>query len=89
MVDRAWGERAEVKAEDTLRIQRPTKPVDLPPDRGNLMNAEDIAGKLLGGSRSPCWVRRNVPGKMDLGHRTKMWWEYDVIEWIDSTKDAP
>ena len=69
-----------------LRITRPTKPVDPPPDRGNLMNAEDIAGQLLGGHVKADWVRRHVPGKMDLGHRTKMWWESEVIEWINSTR---
>ncbi len=77
-----------MKAEDTLRIARPDKTVEPPPNRGRLMNAEDIAGQLLGGSRSPCWVRRNVPGKMTMGHRTVFWWEYEVISWIDSTREG-
>ncbi len=75
--------------EDTsLRITRPTKPVEPPPDRGRLMNAEDIAGKLLGGHVKACWVRRHVPGKMTMGHRTVFWWEFEVIEWINSTKEG-
>ena len=53
------------------------------------MNAEDVAGQLYSGERTPKWVLRTVPGKMNLGHRTKMWWEFEVIEWINSTKDAP
>ena len=73
----------------TLRITRPTEAVEPPPDRGKLMNAEDVAGPIYGGRVTACWVRRHVPGKMNMGHRTKFWWEYEVIEWINSTKDGP
>lgn len=75
--------------EDTrLRIQRPTEPVEPPPYRGRLMKAYHVAEQLYSGERSPKWVLRNVPGKLNLGHRTKMWWEFEVIEWINSTKEG-
>ncbi len=74
-------------AGSNLRIARPSKPVDPPPDRGRLMNAYHVAEQVYGGARGPKWVLRNVPGKMTMGHRTVMWWEYDVIAWIDSKKD--
>ena len=51
------------------------------------MNAEDIAGQLFGGQVTPEWVRRKVPGKMAMGHRTVFWWESEVISWIDSKKE--
>lgn len=70
-----------------IRIQRPAKAVEPPPYRGKLMNAYDIAGQIYGGHVSADWVLRKVPGKMDMGHRTKMWWEFEVVEWINSTKD--
>ena len=72
----------------SLRIERPPTVVERPPDRGRLMDAKDIAGQLFGGRRTACWVRRHVPGKMTQGHRTVFWWEYEVIAWIDSTKEG-
>ena len=71
-----------------LQIARPDMAVEPPPDRGRLMNAHHVAEQLYSGERSPKWVLRNVPGKMNLGHRTKMWWEYDVIAYINSTKEG-
>ena len=72
-----------------LRITRPTEAVEPPPDRGRLMDAKDIAEQLFGGHVKAEWVRRYVPGKMTMGHRTVFWWEDEVIAWIDSTKDGP
>ena len=71
-----------------LRITRPTEAVEPPPDRGKLMNAADIVSDLYRGRVKACWVRRHVPGKMTMGHRTVFWWEYEVIQWIDSTKEG-
>jgi len=54
-------------------------------ERGPLLDAHQVAD-LIGGV-SPEWVRRNVPGKLDLGHSTKRWWRSDVLEWIDSRSE--
>lgn len=50
---------------------------------GPLLTAKEVAA-LIGGV-TPDWVRKRVPGKRDLGHRTKRWYERDVLGWIDST----
>ena len=57
----------------------------LPDDRGRLLNAEQIADLI--GDVSASWVRRSVPGKLDLGHSTKRWWEADVLAWINSRRE--
>jgi predicted DNA-binding transcriptional regulator AlpA len=41
-------------------------------------------GTLLG--CSPAWVRRNVPHKVTLGHRTVRWERADVIRWLQTQK---
>ncbi len=74
-------------AGSNLRIARPSKPVDPPPVRGRLMNAYHVAEQVYGGQVGADWVRRNVPGKITMGHRTVLWWEFEVIEWIDSNKE--
>ena len=51
------------------------------------MNAEKVAEQLFGGQVKAEWVRRHVPGKRTMGHRTVFWWEFDVIGWIDSNKE--
>lgn len=53
--------------------------------RGRMIDAGQVA-ELIGGDppRSEGWVCRNVPGKIDLGHRTKRWYEEDVLDWIAS-----
>jgi len=67
----------------TLSLVPPLHP---PPDRGRLLDPEAVAA-LIGGV-SPAWVRRNVPGKLDLGHSTKRWWEADVRAWLDSLRPS-
>ena len=57
----------------------------LPEERGRLLDAEQVA-ELIGGVKAP-WVRRNVPGKLNLGHSTKRWWEADVLAWIQSRRE--
>lgn len=55
-----------------------------PPKRGNLLDCHEVA-EMIG--RSADWVRRNVPGKIALGHSTKRWYEDDVWRWIESRKE--
>ena len=54
--------------------------ITLPPDRGRLLTAEEIA-KLIG-RVSPAWVRRNIPHKVRLGHSTVRWFERDVRDYL-------
>lgn len=51
--------------------------------RGKLIDAGQVA-EMIGGDPPPSegWVCRNVPGKIDFGHRTKRWHEEDVLDWI-------
>jgi hypothetical protein len=59
--------------------------MDPPPDRGRLFTPEQVA-EMIGGV-TPAWVRRTVPGKIDLGHCTKRWWEHDVLHWLEEHRD--
>lgn len=70
----------------SLHVMRPEAPPDLPPDRGRLMTAEQVATELLGGTVKPSWVRRHVPDKVILGHSTVRWWELDVRRWLESQR---
>ncbi len=54
-----------------------------PPDRGQLLSPEDVTQWI---GRSSSWVRRNVPHKVRLGHRTVGWFEDDVRAWLDSLR---
>ena len=57
----------------------------LPEDRGRLLDPQQVAD-LIGGVATS-WVRRNMPGKLNLGHSTKRWWEADVLAWIQSRRE--
>lgn len=48
--------------------------------KGRLMNASEIAEEFFGGTRSPQWVRRNIPGKKTLGHSTVRWFREDIVQ---------
>lgn len=66
-----------------LQVVRPEPgPPEPPADRGRLMTAEQVAAELFSGTVSPAWVRRNVPGKIVLGHSTVRWYELDVRRWL-------
>jgi predicted DNA-binding transcriptional regulator AlpA len=67
-----------------LRVLRPDTPLALPPDRGRLLTAEEVA-EIIGGV-SPTWVRRNVPHKLVLGHSTVRWFEADVRAWLEERR---
>lgn len=56
--------------------------------RGRLLNANKIAQELFSETVSPRWVRQNVApeAKMVLGHSTVLWWEQDVIDWLESVR---
>ncbi len=55
------------------------------PARIRLLNAEQVSDQFFGGSVTPRWVRLNVPGKRKYGHRTVLWMEHEVREWILSS----
>jgi hypothetical protein len=50
------------------------------------MTAKMIVEEFFHGEVSESWVRRNVPGKLDLGHRTKLWYSTDVQVWLESKR---
>ena len=58
------------------------------PFRGRLLDAKQIAAELFYDHVSPEWVRRNVPDKISLGHSTVVWYEFDVLDYINNLKEA-
>lgn len=62
--------------------------VAVPPPRGRMMNAAVIAAEIYEGQVSAKWVLANVPNKMKFGHRTVLWYEQDVIAFIESVRAA-
>lgn len=54
------------------------------PRRGRLVDCHQVADMI---GRSADWVRRNVPGKIDLGHSTKRWYEEEVWRWVESCRE--
>lgn len=72
---------------DVLELSERRSLRDPPPDRGRLMDSEEVAEEILGGARTERWVRRNVPHKMRLGYSTVRWWEADVMKWLDSLRE--
>ena len=69
---------------DALRF--PSTVPALPPDRGRLLTADQVA-ELVGGV-STAWVRRTVPHKLALGHSTVRWYEADVRAWLEKSRAA-
>ncbi|HXL33683.1 MAG TPA: hypothetical protein VN953_02065 [Gemmatimonadales bacterium] len=67
---------------DVLRLDPPVGPPELPPDRGRLLTAAQVAAEVFSGTVSPAWVRRHVPHKVVLGHSTVRWYELDVRAWV-------
>ena len=58
---------------------RDVLPLPPAPTAGHYLTSRDLAVML---GRSSAWVRRTVPGKITLGHRTVLWRERDVLHWI-------
>lgn len=58
-------------------------PPGLPPNRGRPLAPADVAAFL---GRSEGWCRRNVPHKITLGRRTVMWFEADVLAWLEAQR---
>ena len=52
------------------------------PEKIRLLSAEQVAEEFFGGSVTPRWVLLNVPGKRKYGHRTVLWLEHEVRDWI-------
>jgi predicted DNA-binding transcriptional regulator AlpA len=46
-----------------------------------LLTPRDVA-RIVG--QSEAWVRRSVPHKVHLGHRTVRWFERDIEQWLES-----
>jgi predicted DNA-binding transcriptional regulator AlpA len=59
--------------------------LEAPKSRGRLLTAAQVA-EILG--LRPDWVKRNVPGKVTLGHSTVRWFELDVIAWLNSKRET-
>lgn len=62
----------------------PPGPVEPPPNRGQLLTPAEVA-ELVGGV-SEAWVRKYVPHRVALGHRTVRWYEADVRAWLESRR---
>lgn len=50
------------------------------------MTAEQVAEFI--GAVSTAWVRRYVPGKLVLGHRTVRWYRDEVERWLATTRQS-
>ena len=59
--------------------------IEPPPDRGSLLAPAEVV-ELVGGV-SEAWVRKYVPHKIPLGHRTVRWYEADVRAWLESRRE--
>ena len=56
----------------------PPKPLD-----GLYLTAQQIVDVFFAGTGiTHQWVKRNVPGKVRLGHRTVAWRRAAVLEWL-------
>ena len=53
-----------------------------------LMTASEIAEEVFRNHKSPEWVRRNLPGKIAIGHSTVMWFEDEAWEWVNSRREG-
>lgn len=53
----------------------------LPPDRGRLLTAEEVAARL-GGAVTPRWVRTHVRPRIELHQKALRWYETDVDAWL-------
>ena len=60
----------------------------LPPDRGRLLTAEEVASDIFRGAVTPLWVRRNVPHKVHVSHTIKMWFEDDVLRYANEMREG-
>lgn len=69
-----------------LKIDR-TAPA-IPAPRGPLMDAQQVATELMAGTVTETWVRRNLPGKVKLSHRTVRWFRDDVVRWLETRRSA-
>lgn len=63
-----------------------TDELEPPPDRGRLLDADEVWREILHGKLSPQWVKRNVKGadsgRVKLGHSTVLFYEHTVRRWI-------
>jgi hypothetical protein len=69
-----------------LRIY-PKATLTPPPDRGQLLDAGQVAERFFGGRVKPRWVMEHVPCKVRLGHRTVFFYEADVRAWLDQHRE--
>ena len=76
------GVNAGRRSDDELSRVLTRQQVVQAPERIRLLKAEQVADAVFGGSVTPRWVRLNVPGKRKYGHRTLLWFEHEVREWV-------
>lgn len=57
--------------------------------RGRLLTARQIATEIFSDPKRERWVRQTVApeSRLILGHSTVMWWEQDVLNWLDSKRE--
>jgi len=66
----------------------PAAATTAPPNRGQLLDAAEVAARLFAGRVKPRWVMEHVPCKVRLGHRTVFFYEADVREWLERHREA-
>jgi hypothetical protein len=55
-----------------------------PPDRGRLLDADQVAVEVFSGQVTPHWVKRNLrAGRVKIGARTVRWWEHEARGWLN------
>lgn len=59
----------------------------LPPTRGRLLTAEEVAARL-DGAVTPRWVRAHVRPRLALHQRAVRWYEADVEAWLAACRQG-
>jgi hypothetical protein len=66
-------------------VALPSDVVDFP-KRGRRLNAKEIAAEYYGGHVGEDWVHSNVTGRTRVSHRVVLWWEYDVLAYLEAER---
>lgn len=56
--------------------------------RGRLLSANQIAVELFDDASKERWIRQSLApeARMTLGSSTVVWWELDVLEWLQTKR---